>query len=142
SPHFEKVTGMSVEELAAGRSGQLAPVPEQDRDMFRRAIGRHDGQLAPWDFEHSYRAADGSEKWLRISATPDATKDGIVWYGHVSDITQRKKHELAIAQLAYFDSLTQLPNRRMLYEKLGKALDDRAADRLAGAVLFIDLDNF
>jgi len=142
SPHFERVTGMSVEELAAGRSGQLPPVPEQDRDIFRRAIARPDGQFAPWDFEHSYRAPDGSEKWLRISATPDATRDGIVWYGHVSDITQRKKHELAITQLAFFDPLTQLPNRRMLYERLGKALGERADDDRAGAVLFIDLDNF
>jgi len=142
SPHFERVTGMSVEQLAAGRSGQLSPVPEQDRDIFRRAISDPDGHLAPWDFEHSYSAPDGGEKWLRISATPDATRDGIVWYGHVSDITQRKKHELAITQLAYFDPLTQLPNRRMLYERLGKALEERATDSLAGAVLFIDLDNF
>jgi len=142
SPHFERVTGMSVEQLAAGRIGQLPPVPEQDRDIFRRAIARPDGQLAPWDFEHSFRAADGSEKWLRISATPDATRDGIIWYGHVSDITQRKKHELAITQLAYFDPLTQLPNRRMLYERLGKALGERGADDRAGVVLFIDLDNF
>jgi len=58
------------------------------------------------------------------------------------DITQRKADELEIEKLAFFDTLTGLPNRRLLHDRLGKALVDNVRSREIGALLFIDLDNF
>ena len=58
------------------------------------------------------------------------------------DITERKRAEARTHQLAYFDGLTGLPNRRMLLDRMETAL--RSAERAGqvGAVLYIDLDNF
>ena len=65
--------------------------------------------------------------------------------GVARDITERHKvaaAEREIEQLAYYDPLTRLPNRRLLMERLRQALDNIAQSRLDGALLFIDLDQF
>lgn len=59
-----------------------------------------------------------------------------------TDITQRKSAENEILHLAFYDSLTGLPNRRLLLDRLGHALAVSARNRRMGALLFIDLDNF
>ena len=59
-----------------------------------------------------------------------------------SDITERKLAEQEIEQLAFYDSLTKLPNRRLLVDRLHQALASSARSRRKGALLFIDLDNF
>ncbi|MBL8415759.1 MAG: EAL domain-containing protein [Propionivibrio sp.] len=60
----------------------------------------------------------------------------------VQDITQRKRAEAEINQLAFYDQLTGLPNRRLLTDRLHQALATRARHQRHGALLFIDLDNF
>ncbi len=59
-----------------------------------------------------------------------------------SDITQRKATEDEIRKLAFYDALTQLPNRRLLLERLRVSLTSCARSHQRGALLFIDLDNF
>lgn len=59
-----------------------------------------------------------------------------------TDITQRKHNEHAILSLAFFDSLTHLPNRRLLLDRLRHAVASTKRDGHGGALLFIDLDNF
>ena len=58
------------------------------------------------------------------------------------EITSRKEAEEQIRHLAYFDSLTRLPNRRLLHDRLNHALASSARSKRRGALLFIDLDNF
>jgi diguanylate cyclase (GGDEF)-like protein/PAS domain S-box-containing protein len=59
-----------------------------------------------------------------------------------SNISDRKIEEEAIRQLAFFDPLTQLPNRRLLMTRLEQALEKTADNKDYGALIFIDLDNF
>lgn len=59
-----------------------------------------------------------------------------------SDISERKAAEREIEQLAFFDPLTGLPNRRLLLDRLQHALASATHSRRQGALLFIDLDNF
>ncbi|SEP44087.1 CHASE domain-containing protein, partial [Nitrosovibrio sp. Nv6] len=59
-----------------------------------------------------------------------------------TDITQRKSDEKEIQHLAFYDSLTGLPNRQLLLDRLRQALASGARHRHTGALLFIDLDNF
>ena len=58
------------------------------------------------------------------------------------DITERKQVEETIRNLAYFDSLTELPNRRMLFDRLEQALIRAERSQCSVAVMFLDLDNF
>ena len=60
----------------------------------------------------------------------------------LTDITQRKAAEDQIEQLAFYDPLTHLPNRRLLQDRLRQTLAAGARGRRQGALLFIDLDNF
>ncbi len=58
------------------------------------------------------------------------------------DLTERKKNEQKVENLAYYDPLTELPNRRLLVERLNQALEESRRTLSHGAVLFFDLDNF
>lgn len=58
------------------------------------------------------------------------------------DITERKQMENQIFNLAYFDPLTNLPNRRMLMDRLAHALSQAKRYRRSLAIMFLDLDNF
>lgn len=61
---------------------------------------------------------------------------------NVIDITDRKQHEKHINRLAFYDQLTQLPNRQYFGEQLARILTETLKDEWYGALLLIDLDNF
>ncbi len=81
-------------------------------------------------------------QWLRITAVTDNTGAVSHYVATVTDITQRKAAEDQIRQLAFYDPLTGLPNRRMLLDRLRHALASSARSGVCGALLFIDLDHF
>ena len=70
----------------------------------------------------------------------DGTRYGLMSVSR--DITERKKHEEEIRQLAFYDPLTKLPNRRMLQDRLQIMLTARSRDEKFNALFFIDLDDF
>ncbi len=77
--------------------------------------------------------------WFSISVYCPSPGQFVVIF---EDITQRKAAENEIKQLAFFDSLTGLPNRRLLLDRLRLALISSGRSHHLGALLFIDLDNF
>lgn len=58
------------------------------------------------------------------------------------DLTERKRYEARIHELAFYDVLTGLPNRRLLYDRLHQAMWHIQRSRQHGALIFLDLDNF
>ncbi|MEZ5870593.1 MAG: EAL domain-containing protein [Nitratireductor sp.] len=81
--------------------------------------------------------------WLELVATPELQPDGgVLWHGSVNDITARKNAEEQVHQLAFFDPLTELPNRRVFMQRLEQMMGACRRRNEHGAVLFIDLDNF
>jgi diguanylate cyclase (GGDEF)-like protein/PAS domain S-box-containing protein len=89
------------------------------------------------------RRFDGTQFWahLRVSQLdPEQPQAGYIWV--IEDITARKAVEDEINQLAFYDPLTRLPNRRLLLDRLQQALVASTRSGLHGALLFIDLDNF
>jgi diguanylate cyclase (GGDEF)-like protein len=96
--------------------------------------------------ESTYRLLmkDGSVKWVHEKCVSDFDTAGNVLrtHGYVQDVTERKLAEEEIHSLAFYDALTQLPNRRLLMDRLHKALSSSARSRYCGAVLFLDMDRF
>jgi diguanylate cyclase (GGDEF)-like protein len=70
----------------------------------------------------------------------DGKYGGRVWY--FRDITERKQAEDKIEHLAFYDALTNLPNRRLLRDRLRHSIASSERHRNYGAVLFLDLDHF
>lgn len=96
-------------------------------------------------FDICYRMLDGEQvRWVRarLDHEADASVPRRSCVGTLQDITQNKAAEEEIRQLAFYDPLTQLPNRRLLLEHLAHAQAKSARTLNEGALLFIDLDNF
>ncbi|MFN4121498.1 putative bifunctional diguanylate cyclase/phosphodiesterase [Acidovorax sp.] len=96
------------------------------------------------DLELQRQRPDGSMHWITVSGVPVFGADGTLrgYRGVGRDITERKRVESQIEQLAFFDVLTGLPNRRLLVDRLQRALAAVQRSHAQGALLFIDLDNF
>ncbi len=97
-----------------------------------------------WQGEVWNRRKNGEEfpSWLTITAVRDKKGHVTNYVGSLDDITLRKMAEEEIKQLAFFDQLTGLPNRRLLADRLKHALAATCRHHHCGAMLFIDLDNF
>jgi len=86
----------------------------------------------------------GEERRFRLKMEIEKDRDGFVTRksGVVHDITEQYQAEQKIHQLAYYDSLTRLPNRALFCERLAIALADARTGETLIAVMFLDLDNF
>ena len=95
--------------------------------------------------EEINRSLDGSTERTFLSVKlPLRHPDGSIYAlcGISTDISEHKRNLEQIHQLAFYDTLTGLPNRRLLLDRLQHALAQRARNKKEGALLFIDLDNF
>lgn len=86
--------------------------------------------------------AEGEEFIVEVSLMPIAIKGQTLLHVSWRDMTKRKQMEEQIRQLAFYDTLTGLPNRRLLQDRLSLALATSKRNDVYGALLFLDLDNF
>jgi diguanylate cyclase (GGDEF)-like protein len=122
--------------------GYLASVHREDRD---RVEAQWSCALQGAVFDSEHRIVQGSNmRWVRLKAEVlmDALGRPLLAEGVSQDISERKKSDALIHDLAFFDPLTQLPNRRLLADRLQQALHVCARNRTWGALFFIDLDQF
>ncbi len=139
---FTEDTGYTAEEVI-GQTPRLLKSGRHKAEFYRtmwEAIHR----TGTWQGEIWDRRKNGEiyPKWLTISSVKG--DDGTVthYVGSHIDITERKAAEEKIQYLGFYDSLTRLPNRRLLMDRLQQALASSARMGREGALLFIDLDNF
>lgn len=94
--------------------------------------------------EHSFERLDGTRGWVLCSLKAVGGHDGEsrIFEGSLVDITERKRAEDRIQFLAYFDSLTHLPNRALVHERLSEAIANAKRERQKIAVLHLDIDSF
>jgi diguanylate cyclase (GGDEF)-like protein/PAS domain S-box-containing protein len=97
-----------------------------------------------WQGEVWMRRRDGASypAWLTVSAVRDASGMLTNFVCTQSDISARKQADQKILQLAYYDPLTGLPNRRLLYDRIQHCLGLHDRTGRTGALLFLDMDNF
>ena len=131
----------SLEE--AQNEGLLSYILPEYHDAFLALGGRvFQGESGVLTFP--VKGARGTLRWLETHATPlrDA-KGGVVALVAVTrDITERREAEEQIHQLAYYDALTNLPNRRLLLDRLNQSIVQAKRHQRAVAVMFLDLDRF
>ncbi len=96
------------------------------------------------DLQLRFEKPDGSFRWASVSGMPIFDAQGVFrgYRGIGRDITAQKAAQEQINALAFYDALTNLPNRRLLIEQLKQALVTHVRSQQHAALLFIDLDNF
>lgn len=138
---FVTTTGYTESEVQ-GKNPRILKSGRHD-DAFYQSMWQILSKHGRWSGEVWDRRKNGEiyPKWLTVTAVKSGS--GISHYVAVFvDITERKQAEEEIRKLAYFDPLTELPNRRLMMDRLHLALHQSARTRNYGALMFIDLDNF
>ena len=122
----------------------LNVIHPDDRDKVNRAYTKSLEDRQPYDIEHRLLFADGRIKWMHEHCSSDFDVSGkpLRSVGAVQDISNLKKSEQEIHQLAFYDPLTKLPNRRLLLDRLQQAVAASVRNGRHGALLFLDMDHF
>ena len=142
NPMFEQVSGYRRAEVI-GQNPNILSSHEKSvveyRAMWAMLLA---GEI--WRGEFHNRRKDGSLFWEQAVIAPIFDDHGspIHYLAIKEDITQRKAAEAEIEHLAFYDSLTGLPNRRLLTDRLQQVLAAGLRSQRNGALLFIDIDNF
>tara|TARA_R110001592_G_C13179205_1_gene750666 strand:- start:723 stop:5477 length:4755 start_codon:yes stop_codon:yes gene_type:complete len=139
---FTNITGYSEIEVI-GKTPSLLNSGRQDEFFYKRMWA---SLLAngTWSSEiwNKNKAGNIYPEWLTINAVKD--KSGAVshYIGVFRDISEKKEQETKIHQLAFYDPLTELPNRRLFIDRFKQAISRCKRKKSLGALFFIDLDRF
>lgn len=139
---FTEMAGYSAEEVV-GHTPAMLHSGVHDADYYRniweaaRSEGRWQGNI--WN-----RRKDGDVylKWLSISAVRDAAGAITHYVGEYAEVSEPREAERKILELAFYDPLTGLPNRRLLHDRLYQTLAGSSRNAQYSALLLLDLDHF
>ena len=149
NPGFRTLLGMGRTESGFGFEQSSAKLVTEDGDPLSAAefpITKTLSDLKPRrgiivGIEHS----DSSRRWVTINIIPitEGRNEGVTGIvSSVSDITDLKYHENQLAQLAHFDALTGLPNRRLLHDRMLQLVENIRRKGRMLAICYLDLDGF
>jgi diguanylate cyclase (GGDEF)-like protein/PAS domain S-box-containing protein len=138
---FERRTGYARDEVL-GRTPRILQGPNTQREQLDQIRASLE-QWSPARVDLINYTKAGEPYWVDLDVSPvwDKTRRLTHWVAVGRDITERKMAEEKIQYLAFYDPLTQLPNRQLLLDRLDQALSQQDGGR-CGALMFIDLDNF
>lgn len=139
---FTSITGYGLDEVR-GRNPSMfksgCHAPEFYSNLWRTllATGRWDGEIID-------RRKNGElyPKWLSITTVRDESGNPVNFIGSFQDISERKAAEEKIQFLAHHDVLTALPNRLLLRDRFGQAMEQAKRSGKNLAFMFLDLDEF
>ena len=139
---FTRMTGYSPEE-AIGKTTNILKSGRHD-ETFYQNMWKALKENKFWQGEIWDRRKNGQIylKWLTITAVSGPNGEVHNYIGTFTDLSEHKEAKEAIYRLAYYDPLTDLPNRRLLRDHMDIALRNSARSLHHGAVFMIDLDNF
>ncbi len=139
---FTAVTGYTAEDVIGQkpsilRSGQHRPEFYAEMNRMLAAHGFWKGEIC-----NRKKNGDLYYGWLTITAVTDDHGIPTHFVGTIADISEHKEAEQEILNMAYYDSLTNLANRRQLHDRLDQSLAASKRDGRHGALLYLDMDKF
>jgi diguanylate cyclase (GGDEF)-like protein/PAS domain S-box-containing protein len=139
---FTRTTGYSAAE-AVGQSPRLLS-SERHPPEFWSSMWQSLHTDGSWQGEVWNKRKSGEiyADWVIINAVRDAAGVVTHFVGTLTDISQRKAAEGKIIRLAFYDPLTNLPNRRLMQDRLHQAISASQRNQSGGALLCLDVDNF
>lgn len=139
---FTAITGYTLAEVL-GKNPRILSSGKHDDDFYAR-MWAHINAQGFWEGEIWNRRKNGEiyPEHLSVNSVRDPQGAITNYVATLTDITVSKAASEKIERLAYFDPLTGLANRRLLLDRLQKALADSLRNQTEGALLFLDLDNF
>lgn len=120
-------------------------IHHEDKERVLNELDRYlNREIDEFVIEYRVKKRNGMYIWILDNGIAVWDRDGkpIRMAGTLKNIEDRKRWEEEIYSMAYYDPLTNLPNRILFEEKLNYALEDAKENLRKGAVFFIDLDNF
>lgn len=118
---------------------------EEDRMYVVNSLMSLVEKNTPYNIEFRFKRPDGTVIWIwdrgQVVEFDDQGKPMLL-VGIMQDITEQKTNQLKIESMAFYDSLTKLPNRALLNDRLKLAIEHSKRSGQCGAVLFLDLDRF
>lgn len=139
---FTEATGFTADE-AVGRSPRILS-SDRHPSEFWALMWQSLHTLGSWQGEVWNKRKNGEiyADWVIINAVRDAEGKVTHFVGTLTDISQRKDAENKIIRLAFYDPLTNLPNRRLMQDRLQQAISASQRKHSCGALLCLDIDNF
>ncbi len=132
-----------VQEEAIGKNPRILKSELTPREVFDN-LWKTILSGEEWRGELCNRRKNGEVYWSIASISPLRNDNGVITHfiANIEDINDRKNAEATIERLAYFDPLTELPNRRMLQDRLELALKRSRRQATGAALFYLDLDRF
>ena len=139
-----RLMGIRPQDFGGTLEAFLQAVDGQDRDRVEKALRRILTDRTPCDIDHRIVLPNGSDFNVNLQAEAifDDQLKALTIVGTAQDISERKRSEREIHRLAYYDSLTGLPNRVLFKDRVTQAIAHARRYRYHLAVLFLDLDRF
>ena len=146
SRRWKEMLGYAEDDIPPANQEWVARIHPDDRSRVAEAMQAYlDGKTAVYVVEYRLKCKDESYKWILgrgmvVSRSGDGKPLRMI--GTHTDITERKQMEERVRQMAFYDTLTKLPNRRMLSDRLSQTMAANRRSGYYGALMFLDLDNF
>ncbi|TDX99383.1 sensor domain-containing phosphodiesterase [Thiohalophilus thiocyanatoxydans] len=139
---FTRITGYEADEVI-GRVPTFLKSGQHSQAFYQK-MWQEINEHGYWEGEIWNRRKNGDiyPEWLTISVVKNEQDDVTHYIGSFSDITERKAAEQHIHQLAFYDPLTQLANRRLFVERIEHSRLTGERSNQQCAILMLDLDNF
>jgi diguanylate cyclase (GGDEF)-like protein/PAS domain S-box-containing protein len=144
SPSCEEVSGYTADEFYADPELLTRVIHPEDQALFAGHTHQLSAHGVPLQILFRIQTKDGETRWISHVCRPvfDAAGNPNGFRGSNRDDTERKKMEDQVRELAFYDELTQLPNRRLLIDRLIHEMAAVKRRSRYGALMFVDLDNF
>ena len=139
-----RLIGIRPQDFGGALDSFLLTVHGDDRERVESALKQILAARIPCDIDHRIILPNGGEVTVNLQAEAvfDDQLKALTIVGTAQDISERKRSEREIHRLAYFDSLTGLPNRILFKDRVTQALAHASRYQSTLAVLFLDLDRF